>query len=86
MKIIKTQNPEEWSLKIDCGQCDSELEACAKDVKHDYHNGDFRDPGYDSYAVQCPVCDNVINLVMDKLPKTVQLLAKGISSKKFPYL
>lgn len=86
MKVIKTQNPDDWSLNIECKQCDSELEACAKDVMHEYYNGDMREPGYDAYAVSCPVCENVINILTDKIPKTVQLIAKGTSSKKFPYL
>lgn len=77
MKILKTHNPADWSLKLTCNKCDSELEVEAKDVGHEWMNGDMREPGYDSYAIQCPVCEEVIDLSKDKLPKVVQLQAQG---------
>jgi len=87
MKVIKTQDPKEWSLKVICNKCDSELEVDAKDVSHEWMNGDVRDPGYDSYAIQCPICEEVINLTTDKLPKVVQIQAQGQSMRrKIPYL
>lgn len=92
MKVLKTEKPEEWSLKITCNNCDSELEAEAKDVSHEWVNGDGLDPvgarrGYDSYAVQCPICDDVIDILSDKLPKVVQLASKSQSARRrVPYL
>ena len=87
MKVLKTEKPEEWSLKITCNNCDSELEAESKDVSHEWVNGDMREPGYDSYAVQCPICDDVIDILSDKLPKVVQLAAKSQSARRrTPYL
>lgn len=87
MKVLKTQDPKEWSLKLNCIKCDSELEAEAKDVSHEWMNGDQREPGYDSYAVQCPICEEVLDLTKDKLPKVVQLQAQGQSlRRKTPFL
>ena len=56
MKVLKKINTDNWKYKILCSQCDSELEAEKGDVKYEYHDGDCRDPGYETWDIICPVC------------------------------
>jgi len=76
MKIIKQTETKEWSHKFTCSECDSELEAEAGDIKVTHYDGDFREPAYDSWHVNCPVCSHQTSILENKIPKLVKVKAK----------
>lgn len=73
MKIIKKPTLDGWTHKIICPQCTSELEAEPSDIKYHYYPGDFRDPSYESFHVNCPVCDRVIDIPTKSIPALLQI-------------
>lgn len=73
MKVLKKPDVSNWSLKKTCGKCDTELEIEVSDVKHQYYNGDFRDPGYDDYWANCPVCSAKLAVPKDSMPKLIRI-------------
>lgn len=81
MKILKKQDVSQWNYKHTCSNCDSELEVEAKDLRHQHYDGDQRDPAYDSYSAQCAVCVTSFTIPENKIPKLIQIEAKGKSSK-----
>jgi hypothetical protein len=81
MKIIKQADTSLWSCRFTCDECDSELEAAAADVRYKYYPGDCRDPSYENYDVECPICHKIKNLTSKNIPKAVRLQAKNKSSK-----
>jgi hypothetical protein len=72
MKIIK-QPDAQWSYTFMCGECDSELQADAGDLVHHHYDGDQREPGYDTWCVNCPVCSHATQIKEDKIPKIVKI-------------
>jgi hypothetical protein len=76
MKIIKKADASQWSYKFSCGSCYSELEAEASDIVYKNFPGDYRESGYETFSLTCPVCNQSHSLRKDNLPKIVQLEAK----------
>lgn len=78
MKILKQVDVGEWSLRVTCDSCDSELQVEANDVNHQYHEGyDQREPAWDEYYAFCPVCSTKIGFSEDKIPKVVKVKLKS---------
>lgn len=75
MKIIKRPNTE-WSMKYTCSNCTAELEIEKGDVRFHSYPGDMREPGYNTWTTNCPVCDVLIDIAENKLPKAVQVEIK----------
>lgn len=76
MKILRQGvDHNTWTINCDCPHCDSELQAEASDITSLYHSGDYREPSYYSYSVQCPVCKNSISLDKEDLPKLIKVMA-----------
>lgn len=80
MKILKQVDVGDWSIRATCDSCDSELQVEANDIKFVSHP-DYgpREPGWDEYYVNCPVCSTKIGFSEDKIPKAVKLKAKSKS-------
>jgi len=76
MKIIKQFDTNNWSVSKTCSKCDIQLEIDSGDIKYKYEPGDIRDPGYDCYFCACAICNNVIYILAENIPKAVQFLAK----------
>lgn len=76
MKIIKSTKIDNWSHKITCSTCDSELEVELEDIKHHHYDGDQRDPPYDRFYVTCPVCKVECIVPSNNLPKLAQIKIK----------
>lgn len=82
MRVIKLGTDlDKWRLDVTCGFCKSELEIDAGDIKHRGDPGDYRDPGYDHYWVNCPACSNEITVAETKLPALVRAKAEKRGSK-----
>lgn len=77
MKVIKKTEITNWSHKHICGNCDSELEVESTDIKYTLHDGDQRDPSYETWSATCPVCSNSFNIAPDKIPKLIRVEAKN---------
>ena len=76
MKIVKKTDTTNWSHKHICSQCDTELLIEKGDIKYKYEPGDFRDPSYESWFCNCPVCSAGIHVPADRIPKAVQVEIK----------
>lgn len=81
MKIITQQKISDWSCKVTCGHCDSELLVEPDDVHCIVHNQeqDPRDEYYEKYSAICAVCNHKLSIPQDKLPKIVKIMAKKSS-------
>src|SRR5713226_9368347 len=80
MKVLKQIDTSNWTYKHTCVTCESELEAEKIDIKFHHHNGDQREPGYDSWSAKCPVCSSSFNIPTNKIPKAVQVeIKRGVS-------
>jgi hypothetical protein len=85
MKVLKRPNTA-WSMKHTCSQCTAELEVEKGDVKFTSYPGDYRDPGYDTWTANCPICSNVFHIKEAALPKAVQIeIKKGLASPGTSY-
>ena len=73
MKVLKKLDVSNWRYKKTCEKCDSELEIEVSDVKHQHYSGDQRDPSYDEYWANCPVCSAKLQITKDKMPKLIQI-------------
>jgi hypothetical protein len=76
MKIIKKPDTSTWKYTFTCASCTAELEAEATDIVYNYYSGDYRESGYETFSLTCPVCSHSHTLKKDFLPKIVQLEAK----------
>lgn len=74
MKVLKQTDTNSWRLKILCNKCDSELEADKYDLLCEV----------DDCAVQCPVCNEIIDLEAAQIPKAVQVEVEMGKTKKRP--
>lgn len=82
MKVIKKQDTTQWSHKHTCDKCDSELEVEPKDLRHKHYDGDFRDPAYDVYLAQCPVCADEFTISSKRIPKLIQIEAQERTARR----
>lgn len=85
MKVINKPDVSNWSLKKTCEKCDTELEIEASDIRHQYYDGDFRDPGYDKYWANCPICSAELAVPKDKMPKLIRLRVEKKSTSSGSY-
>lgn len=86
MKIIKKADTTQWSHRVTCDMCDSELQVESSDVKYQYHEGyDQREPAYDEYYTFCPVCSVKIDIPDDKIPKALKVQVKKPKSYGGPF-
>lgn len=81
MKVIKKADVSDWTYKHTCTNCESELEVESKDLIHHHYSGDMREPSYDSFNASCVVCNQTFTVPSAKIPKLIQLDAKGRSSR-----
>ncbi len=73
MKIIKAASFE-WSQKVSCSNCRSELELDLSDLTLQT-NGDPRDQYCsDYYSYKCPVCEMIMSLEFGAVPIHVRRL------------
>ena len=72
MKVLKMPDTN-WTYKHTCEKCTAELEVEKSDVIHKSYLGDPREPGYETWQATCPVCNSVINVPINSIPKPVQL-------------
>lgn len=72
MKVIKKVDTNAWSHRVTCRTCESELEVSKGDIKYQYHSGYGRDPDYETWKIQCPVCQTEIGLVSKDIPPAVR--------------
>lgn len=77
MKILKQVDASAWTHKISCEGCDSELQADVTDIRYKHVTGDQRDPSYDSYQIECPICHICLDIFEESIPKTVRIQAKN---------
>ncbi len=77
MKVIKKNDYSDWTYKCSCPQCTSELEVEKDDIVAKYHDGDFRDPAYHSYEVNCPVCKCNFTIPEKSIPDYLKKIAKS---------
>ncbi len=83
MKVLKySVDPKEWKLAVTCGWCKSIVEISADDLYHEGESGDYRDPGWDRYWVECGACDEVIEIDEKKLPEIIQSYAQRKRKRK----
>jgi hypothetical protein len=81
MKILK--HPEtKWSMKHCCTKCSAELEVETADVKVVHWPEDSRDPSYDSYTAECPLCQEKINIPEKSIPPFVRVKMQKQSSSQ----
>ena len=73
MKIIKKVDTSNWTYAFRCVSCESQLEACPGDVKYQYYSGDYRDPSYEVFSVNCIVCNQGKNISPNDIPKALQV-------------
>lgn len=77
MKVLKySVNPKTWTLAITCDWCQSQIEISANDLSHEGERGDYRDPGWDRYTVDCGACGQEIEIPEKKLPNIIQSYAE----------
>ncbi len=81
MKVIKKQDVSGWSYKYTCTNCESELEVEPSDIKHTHYSGDQREDPYDTFTVYCAVCLQSHTILLDKIPKLIQIEVKKRSSR-----
>jgi len=81
MKVIKKENVENWSHRITCSACNSELEVEAKDLKHIRYDGDQREPGYDKFYANCAICSDQLTIPSNNVPKLLQIEARNRSAR-----
>jgi hypothetical protein len=74
MKILSKPDISGWNLKRTCEQCDAELEIEGSDIKF---FSDQRDG--DSWSIHCPICNNVIYISEQEIPKLVRLSIRNKS-------
>ncbi len=73
MKVIKySVDPKEWRLSYVCPECDSTIEISVGDISHEGERGDYRDPGWDRYTVDCGACGEEIEVDEKHLPAIIQ--------------
>jgi hypothetical protein len=76
MKVISQVNIEDWSYECICDHCDSKLQVESNDLIYKFYDGDFREPGYSVYQVTCAVCNNMLDISGNKIPKLIQIEAE----------
>lgn len=76
MKIISQIDTSTWSHKCKCGNCESQLEVEASDIRHSHSKSDGIYPSSDSYYVCCPVCSYSVIILTNDMPKIVQIEAQ----------
>jgi hypothetical protein len=77
MKVLK-QPDNTWNYKHICDTCDAELQVDKEDILHSHYSGDMREPSYDTYRAQCPVCRQWFDIPESKITKIVKLeIQKG---------
>lgn len=72
MKIIKSVGLD-WHPQYTCSACDTVLELDASDLKCIHYNGDYRDPPYDEFYVNCSVCKSKIVIMTNTIPKLIRM-------------
>ena len=72
MKILKRPDTN-WSCKYTCTNCTAELEIKKSDVSYRHYDGDQRDPSYDAYYANCPLCSAAISILNKSIPQAVQI-------------
>lgn len=82
MKIIKKADTANWTKRVTCHNCETELEVEPKDISHVRYDGDFRESGYDSFHAYCAVCSEKLPLLSDGIPKLIQIEAKNRSATR----
>lgn len=72
MKIISQPDPT-WSYKFACKKCAAQLEAEASDLKYNYYAGDQREPSYETFSLQCPICSYTMAIDKHSIPRIVRI-------------
>jgi len=72
MKALK-QPDNTWSYKHICETCDAELQVDKEDIHYQHYSGDQRDPSYNTYYAECPVCHQSFDVPESKMSKIVKL-------------
>lgn len=81
MKIISKQDVSNWSYSHKCNNCETQLEVDSQDLRHHHYAGDYREPSYDSYTAQCPVCSQTFTVPSAKIPRLIQIEAQNRAPK-----
>lgn len=76
MKVISRPDVSNWEFKHKCSDCESELLVDQNDLKYNSYPGDFREPGYETFSANCAVCGKSFNILVNNIPKLVQLNVK----------
>lgn len=81
MKVISKPDTTNWKYRHTCVKCEAVLDVEKGDVKYHNYPGDFRDPGYETWSANCPICSSSISVPVSAIPKAVQMeIKKGLPS------
>jgi hypothetical protein len=72
--MVKIISRNTWKKQINCETCQSSLEIDSDDVKLGRFNTAWYagDSGELKYYIECPVCDGIIHLNDDEVPRGVR--------------
>ena len=73
MKVLKYSiDPKVWKMEINCDHCQSRLEINVEDFSYAGESGDYKDPGWERYSVDCGACGDEIEINGKKLPHIIK--------------